>query len=100
LRAVFVEMKEGAASAAGPDTTATPRRFPGGTGGQTLDNERTTAWEFIPPPAVAIPHRHAYDAVVVAFKGTTPRVTFVPRGTVHGDEGAAGADRMYVFEIK
>jgi hypothetical protein len=99
LRAVFVEMKEASASAAGPDTGA-PRRFPGGAGNQTLDNDRTTAWEFIPPPSIGIPHRHAFDAVVVAFKGTTPHVTFVPRATVHGDEGAAGADRMYVFEIK
>ena len=40
------------------------------------------------------------DAVVVAFTNLKPRVTFVPRGTVHNDEQTAGANRAYVFELK
>jgi hypothetical protein len=63
------------------------------------DNQRAIVWEFVPPPA-ALPHRHQRDAVVVAFSGTSPRVTFVARGTSHADEGIAGADRVYVFELK
>ena len=46
------------------------------------------------------PHRHTRDAVVVAFTDLKPRVTFIARGTVHNDEQMAGADRVFVFEVK
>jgi hypothetical protein len=98
LRAVFVEMKEPSASGA-MDTVATPAPFPGGGGKQLRDNERSVLWEFVPPPQ-AKAHRHQRDAVVIAFEGKSPKVTFVPRGTVHNDDGGTGADRIYVVELK
>jgi len=63
------------------------------------DNERSVLWEFVPPPS-AKSHRHQRDAVVIAFTGKSPKVSFVSRGTVHNDEGIAGADRQYVVELK
>ena len=98
LRAVFVEMKEGSASGA-LDTAATPAAFPNGAGKQLRDNERSILWEFVPLPA-AKAHRHQRDAVVIAFTGKSPKASFVSRGTVHNDAGAAGADRAYVVELK
>lgn len=100
LRAVFVEMKEdaplGRTAAAG---SVAP--FPAGQGKQLRDNERAIAWEFAPPPAPASAlHRHLRDAVVVAFSGTTPHVTWVPQGTEHRSEVGPAADRLYVFELK
>ncbi len=100
LRAVFIEMKDEAPRAPEAAPPSVPPPFPAGAGKQTLDNERTTAWEFVPPPSVRTNHRHAHDAVIVAFTGRTPKVSFVSRGTVHADEGVTGADRLYVFEIK
>jgi hypothetical protein len=98
LRAVFVEMKEPSASGA-MDSAATPAAFPNGGGKQLRDNERSTLWEFVPPPA-AKAHRHQRDAIVIAFTGKSPKASFVSRGTVHNDEGASGADRLYVVELK
>jgi hypothetical protein len=99
LRAVFVEMKEPTALGV-VDQSPDPPAFAAGAGKQLRDNERSIVWEFVPAPAAGSPHRHTRDAVVVAFSGRTPRVSFVKRGTVHGDEGTAGADRVYVFELK
>ena len=65
LRAVFVEMKEPAATGA-VDAATTPAAFPAGTGKQLRDNERATLWEFVPAPAKGAPHRHQRDAVVIA----------------------------------
>ena len=98
LRAVFVEMKEPSASGS-TDDTASPAAFPAGAGKQLRDNERSLLWEFVPPPA-ARAHRHQRDAVVIAFTGKSAKASFVARGTVHNDEAAAGADRVYVVELK
>jgi hypothetical protein len=101
LRAVFVEFKEPNAlgMALGVvDTDASSPAFPAGLGKQIRESERVVIWEFAPPPSS--PHRHAKDAVVVAFTNLKPRVTFVQRGTVHNDEQTAGASRIYVFELK
>ena len=35
-----------------------------------------------------------------ALEGRNPRAVWVPRGTVHSDEGVGAAPRIYVFEIK
>jgi len=99
LRAVFVEMKEQAPSGA-VDSAGTPTPFPAGGGKQLRDTDRAILWEFAPAPAKGAAHRHQRDAVVIAFNGRTPRATFVKQGTVHADEGAAGADRLYVVELK
>ncbi len=99
LRAVFVEIKDEPRPQA-PDTGAAPP-FPAGAGKQRVDNDRATVWEFVPAPATeAVAHRHRHDAVVVAFVGGKPKVSFTARGTTHNDEGVAGAERVYVFEIK
>ena len=95
LRAVFVEIKDEAPSGA---TETAADGFRPGTARQLLDNERARAWEYN-PNAGAPPHRHAFDAVVVALKGNTPQVTFVKRGTMHADENSGG-DHTWVFEIK
>lgn len=97
LRAVFVEMKQ--AGPYGTDAGGGAPAFSGEGGVQKLDNDRVTVWEFTQAP-VGKSHRHARDAVVVAVGGQSPRATWVPRGTVHGDEGAGSASRVYVFEIK
>ena len=98
LRGVFVEFKD-PAPVGMMDTETTPPVFPGAPGKQLRESERVVIWEFVPGPAPS-PHRHARDAVVVAFTALKPRVTFVPRGTVHNDDQATGADRVYVFEVK
>jgi hypothetical protein len=98
LRAVFVEMK-----LAGPYGTGAggggAAAFAGEGGTQKLDNDRVTVWEFTGRP-VANPHRHTHDAVIVALGNQAPRATWVKQGTVHAEEGAGGAARFYVFEIK
>lgn len=97
LRSVFVEMKH-----TGPYGTDAPGKaapFAGDGGTQKLDNERVTVWEFPAKPS-ARTHRHTHDAVVVAFDGGSPRATWVTQGTVHQDEAAREASRVYVFEIK
>jgi len=98
LHAVFVEHKEPSATGA-IDPATMPAPFPNGSGKQLRDNDRSVLWEFVPPPAAA-PHLHRRDAVVIAFAGKTPKVTFVPRGTIHNDESAPGADRLYAIELK
>lgn len=100
LRGVFVEFKEDAASGQVDADPATPS-FPASGGKQIRDSERGIIWEFIPGPGPSTtPHRHTRDAVVAAFKAGKPVVRFVPHGTVHTDEQTAGADRVYVFEVK
>jgi len=98
LRAVFVEMKRpgsyGVDAASGGATV-----FPGESATGKLDNDRVAVWELAPRSA-ATPHRHRRDAVVVAIDGRSPRAVWIPRGTVHGDEGAGNASRIFVFEIK
>ena len=99
LRAVFAELKEPAALGV-VDMATLPAAFPNGTGKQLRDNERSTLWEFVPVPIAGASHRHQRDGVVIAFTGKTPKVTFITRGTVHTNEAVAGADRLYVIELK
>jgi len=98
LRAVFVEMKLSAAY--GTDATASDApAFSGEGATQKVDNDRVTVWEYVQRPT-ARRHRHTRDAVVVAMDGQQPRATWVSQGTVHADDGAGSASRVYVFEIK
>jgi hypothetical protein len=98
LRAVFVELKEPSPSGV-VDTATAPAAFPAGGAKPLRDNERSLLWEFVPPP-VSAAHRHLRDAVVISFAGQKPAVSFTNRGTVHNEERAAGADRLYVIELK
>ena len=98
LRAVFLELKEAAALNVTDPVTA-PGAFPRTSATPLRDNDRSIVWEFVPRPADGA-HRHQRDAVVVSFRGRTPQVSFIARGTVHDAEGTAGADRVYVFELK
>ena len=98
LRAVFVEMKQPGSYGTDAGGAGAPA-FTGEGATQKLDNERVTVWEFAGHPAPRA-HRHTRDAVVAAIDGQNPRAVWVRRGTVHDDEGAGGASRVYIFEIK
>ena len=98
LRAIFVEMKQ--SGPYGTDTAASDApAFSGAGATQKLDNERVTVWEYV-GPIPAARHKHLRDAVVVAIGGPSPRATWIGKGAVHADEGAANASRVYLFEIK
>jgi hypothetical protein len=97
LRAVFVEMKQ--KNLYGTSASNGAPAFAGTGGTQKLDNDRVTVWEFTqPPPGTS--HRHTHNAVVVAFGSTPPKAMWIEQGTVHADDSAGGASRVYVFEIK
>ena len=95
LRAVFLELKEPAA--VGGATTASI-----GLGKQMgRENNRLTIWEDIAVPGTQqAARKYENDAVVVAFKGQKPTITFVKRGTESKGKETAGADRTYTFELK
>ena len=99
LRAVFVELKEPGPVGRASGTTASVPVFPPGSGKLLTENERSMVWEFapVPPPS---PHRHARDAVGVAFENGTQRAVWIPEGTVHSEDVAGKADRIYVFELR
>ena len=73
--------------------------FTGAGATQKLDNDRVTVWEYVGPIAAAR-HTHLHDTVVVSIESPTPRATWIRKGTVHADEGATRASRVYLFEIK
>jgi hypothetical protein len=98
LRAVFVELKEPAASGHVEPTSSSAAFAPGG-GKPLTENERSIVWQLAPVPPSA-PHRHLRDAVVVGFDAGTPRVVWVPAGTTHSEEIAGKAERIYVIELK
>jgi hypothetical protein len=98
LRGVFLEFKEPRARGT-VDTRASPPAFPGGSGKQLRESDRVTIWE-LAPGSSGTPHLHTRDAVIVAFTKLKPKVTFVERGTVHNDEQAGAADRIFAFEVK
>lgn len=94
LRAVFLELKE-AAPVGAADAAST------GLGKKLRESDRLVIWEDIAAQdAQPLTRRHDRDAVVVAFTGQKPRITFVPRGTVDHGEETRGADRTYFFELK
>lgn len=95
LRAIFLELKEPAALNA-TDTTASA-----GLGKRVRQSNRLIILEEIAEQGKQpSPHRHERDAVVVAFTGKKPKITFVPKGTVDQGRETAGADRTYFFELK
>jgi len=76
------------------DAARNRRPFPGVPGRRVRESERAVIWEYVSEPGPSpSPHHDLRDAVVVAFVNRKPRVSFVPRGTVHNDEETAGASR-------
>jgi len=68
-------------------------------GAPAWENNRAAAW--LVTEGVSLPtHRHVGDAVEMIFDGPSPKVTFVPAGTVHAGVAPAAGARAYVFEIK
>jgi hypothetical protein len=99
LRAVFIQIKDEPRSA-GASEGMEPT-FPTGAPRQRLDNERAIVWEYGPASSVTpVMHRHARDAVVVSFGPSGPQVSYIPRGTRHDTDVAAGSTRTFVFEIE
>jgi hypothetical protein len=68
-------------------------------GAPAWDDTRAAAW-LVPGGSSAPTHRHAGDAVELIFDGPSPKVTFVPAGTVHAGPAPAAGARAYIFEIK
>jgi len=97
LRAIFLEFKEPAA--VGGATTAST-----GLGKQVgRESNRLITWADIAEPGTQLQaqaRKYENDAVVVAFKGQKPTITFVKRGTEDKGKATAGADRVYTFELK
>jgi hypothetical protein len=99
LRAVFIEIKD-EPRAAPIDSGGLPP-FPDARGTPLVDNDRVTAWEFVPAPSTqTVGHRHRHDTVVVTFAEGRPTVSFAAAGMSHSVEGVARAERVYAFEIK
>ena len=98
LRAIFVELKRQEPYGTATAATDAPA-FSGAGATERLDNDRVTVWEYIGPIAAAR-HTHIRDTVAVAFESAAPRVTWIPKGTAHADEGAPHAARVYLFELK
>ena len=98
LRGIFLELKEPAAvGGATAESTGLGKQAPG------RPNNRLITWQDIAEPGTqlqATPRKYENDAVVVAFKGQKPTITFVKRGTESKGKETAGADRVYTFELK
>jgi hypothetical protein len=68
-------------------------------GAPAWENNRAAAW--LVTEGSSLPtHRHVGDAVEMIFDGPSPKVTFVPAGTVHAGPAPASGARAYIFEIK
>ena len=98
LRGIFLELKEPAAvGGATTESTGLGKQAPG------RPNNRLFTWQDIAEPGTqlqATPRKYENDAVVVAFKGQKPTITFVKRGTESKGKETAGMDRVYTFELK
>ena len=101
MRAILMEVK-----------TAAPRTRRRRAGGWPASGRRRailgepagpSRWA-IPPGTAAPTHRHVRDAVELVFTAatpaTTPKVSFVPAGTVHAGPAPEAGGRVFIFEIK
>ena len=100
LRAVFIQVKDGPRTDA--VAPAQEPAFPVDGPTQRLENPRAIVWEYGPAGVErSTTHRHSHDAVAVSFDAAgNPQVQYVPRGTRHDSDLAAGTSRTFVFEIK
>jgi hypothetical protein len=100
MRAILMEVK---APAPRTDVAEPPDGLRQVVGAPSWENRRTFAWA-IPSGAAAPTHRHVRDAVELVFTGatpaTTPKVSFVPAGTVHAGPAPEAGGRVFIFEIK
>ena len=100
MRAILMEVKTPAPR---PDVAEPPTACVRSLGAPSWDNKRAFAWA-IPPGTAAPTHRHVRDAVELIFNAstpaTTPKVTFVPAGTVHAGPVPEAGGRVFIFEIK
>jgi hypothetical protein len=98
LRALFIEMKEAAASGQ-TDASTAPAPFSSLAGQPFVDNERVSGW-LLQAGHSQPRHRHQRDAVILWFDGEKHGAELVPHGTVHDGEPHASGDHVYVFELK
>ena len=100
MRAILMEVKTAAPRTDVAEAADGLRQV---VGAPSWENRRTFAWA-IPPGAAAPTHRHVRDAVELIFTGatpaTTPKVSFVPAGTVHAGPVPEAGGRVFIFEIK
>jgi hypothetical protein len=100
MRAILMEVKTAAPRTDVAEAADGLRQV---VGPPSWENRRTFAWA-IPPGTAAPTHRHVRDAVELVFTGatpaTTPKVSFVPAGTVHAGPAAEAGGRVFIFEIK
>ena len=100
MRAILMEVKTAAPRTDVVDMTDGLRQV---LGAPSWENRRTYAWA-IPPGTAVAAHRHVRDAVELVFTATTPattpKVSFVPAGTVHSGPAPEPGGRVFIFEIK
>jgi hypothetical protein len=100
MRAILMEVKTAASRTDVVEAADGVRQI---VGAPSWDNRRAYGWAI--PPGTAVPlHRHVRDAIELVFTAatpaTTPKVTFVPSGTVHEGPAAEPGGRVFIFEIK
>lgn len=100
MRAILMEVK---APPPATDVAEPPDGLHQVLGAPSWRNKRSDAWA-IPPGTAAPSHRHVRDAVELVFTAatpaTTPKVNFVPAGTVHAGPTPEAGGRVFIFEIK
>jgi hypothetical protein len=100
MRAILMEVK---APPPATDVAEPPDGLHQVLGAPSWRNKRSDAWA-IPPGTAAPSHRHVRDAVELVFTAatpaTTPKVNFVPAGTVHTGPAPEAGGRVFIFEIK
>jgi hypothetical protein len=97
MRAVLIELKTSGPRAGAAEASDGLRQV---AGQPAFENNRAVAWAIAPGTSAPM-HRHVGDAVELVFEGpTTPKVTFIPAGTVHAGPAAGEGGRAFIFEIK
>lgn len=98
MRAVQIELKKAAPGPFAADVADDLRHV---LGAPSFDNNRAFAWALAPGTGAPM-HRHVGAAVEMIFTGTppTPKVVFVPAGTVHAGPNPGEGGRVYIFELK
>jgi hypothetical protein len=100
MRAILMEVKPAAPRT---DVAEAAEGLHQVVGAPSWENRRAIAWA-IAPGAAAPTHRHVRDAVELVFTAvtpaTTPKVSFVPAGTVHAGPAPEAGGRVFIFEIK